>query len=175
MANLSYGSQLRHPNWQRRRLEIMQRDEFRCQSCMSSELTLHVHHKRYVKGRMAWEYSDDELVTVCEFCHEDLHQLTEEFRELAARLPVDGPGCLRDATALIAGWASASCGLDGGQFHESGPFSFRSGEVIARIENASWGNGGTAVLEQLRDLLYSSDRDAVSRAVAAMIRSLKEG
>lgn len=58
LALITYLDQLKHPQWQRRRLEIMQRDAFTCQSCLSTESTLHVHHKLYIKGRMLWEYED---------------------------------------------------------------------------------------------------------------------
>ena len=36
--------------------------------------TLNVHHIKYRKGAMPWEYSDDELVTLCEGCHSEIHR-----------------------------------------------------------------------------------------------------
>lgn len=36
-------------------------------------IVLHVHHKYYVYGRHAWEYPDDALVTLCQSCHQDVH------------------------------------------------------------------------------------------------------
>jgi 5-methylcytosine-specific restriction endonuclease McrA len=50
---MNYKEQLLDPRWQRRRLEILQRDEFTCQKCLSKDKTLHVHHIDYIKGRMA--------------------------------------------------------------------------------------------------------------------------
>lgn len=35
---------------------------------------LHVHHKHYVLGRLPWEYSDEELTTLCNWCHWELHE-----------------------------------------------------------------------------------------------------
>lgn len=70
---MTYAEQLRHPKWQRRRLEIMGRDEFRCTKCLADDKTLNVHHKLYRKGAAPWEYSDEELVTLCEDCHQAEH------------------------------------------------------------------------------------------------------
>ncbi len=35
---------------------------------------LNVHHKHYIKGKMAWEYSDDVYVTLCPTCHKREHE-----------------------------------------------------------------------------------------------------
>lgn len=35
---------------------------------------LHVHHKYYRKGLLAWEYPDEALITLCWDCHEALHE-----------------------------------------------------------------------------------------------------
>lgn len=37
-------------------------------------LGLHIHHKYYVNGILAWNYSNDALVTLCSSCHETLHK-----------------------------------------------------------------------------------------------------
>jgi hypothetical protein len=55
------------PRWQRLRLEVMQRDEFRCVACRDDASTLHVHHKRYADK--LWESSLGDLQTLCESCH----------------------------------------------------------------------------------------------------------
>lgn len=34
---------------------------------------LHVHHKFYVLGRLPWEYNDDALITLCNWCHWNFH------------------------------------------------------------------------------------------------------
>jgi len=74
MARMSYAEQLTHPKWQRRRLEVLDRAGFRCERCLDDETTLHVHHKTYRKGALAWEYEDHELVVLCEDCHTDEHR-----------------------------------------------------------------------------------------------------
>lgn len=74
MTFMTYAQQLKHPNWQRRRLERLSEAEFSCEDCGETDLTLHVHHRSYVKGRRAWEYNNDELEVLCEVCHEKFHK-----------------------------------------------------------------------------------------------------
>jgi hypothetical protein len=64
----NYPELLKDPRWQRKRLEIFQRDNFTCQICLAADKTLHVHHIKYV-GRYPWETPDKYLLTLCEFCH----------------------------------------------------------------------------------------------------------
>lgn len=65
----SYLAKLRDPRWQKRRLLILNRDQWECQRCGDSESTLHVHHLWY--DGEPWDVPDDALVTLCEPCHED--------------------------------------------------------------------------------------------------------
>lgn len=65
----AYREMLKHPNWQRKRLEILERDDFTCVLCGTNEVTLHVHHWRYVWGNKPWEYDNADLATLCEDCH----------------------------------------------------------------------------------------------------------
>jgi hypothetical protein len=66
----TYSEKLRDPRWQKKRLEILSRDEFACQICFDTKNTLHVHHRRYIKGKEPWEIDNNFLVTLCESCHE---------------------------------------------------------------------------------------------------------
>jgi hypothetical protein len=70
---VSYSDLLRDPRWQRKRLEVMERDDFTCVTCGVNDKTLNVHHVRYVRGRMPWEYDASELRTLCEDCHKREH------------------------------------------------------------------------------------------------------
>lgn len=63
----AYSKKLLDPRWQRRRLEILQRDNWQCQICHNEEATLNVHHRWYVGE--PWEAPDAALVTLCEDCH----------------------------------------------------------------------------------------------------------
>jgi hypothetical protein len=67
---MSYAEKLKDPRWQRKRLEILQRDDFTCKKCGDKQTTLHVHHRRYFKGNDPWDYPNELLVTLCEDCHE---------------------------------------------------------------------------------------------------------
>lgn len=69
-ARSSYSEKLRDPRWQKKRLEILERDHWCCQICFDEERTLAVHHRRYIPGRDPWDYPEDMLVTLCETCHE---------------------------------------------------------------------------------------------------------
>ena len=61
---------LKDPRWQKKRLEVMQRDGFRCQHCLSEDKELQVHHAVYHKNYKPWEYENKELITLCRRCHE---------------------------------------------------------------------------------------------------------
>ncbi len=80
----SYSQQLKDPRWQKKRLEIMSRDNFRCVQCENSKNTLHVHHKKYEHGKKPWEYDDSELITLCDTCHELLHIMDDVSKEIEA-------------------------------------------------------------------------------------------
>ncbi len=63
-------SQYRDPRWQRRRLEILQRDGWMCSKCSAADKTLEVHHLFYTgRGRAPWDYPAWCLVSLCEDCH----------------------------------------------------------------------------------------------------------
>lgn len=85
MTKLSYAEQLRHPFWQRKRLQVLERDGWSCTTCGARETTLHVHHKRYIKGRQVWEYELDDLVSFCENCHASDHSARELLDEMLSR------------------------------------------------------------------------------------------
>lgn len=73
-----YSEKLRDPRWQKKRLEVFQRDEFICQICLDSESTLNIHHKRYIPGKEPWDYDLNDLVTLCEICHGSEKEAREE-------------------------------------------------------------------------------------------------
>jgi hypothetical protein len=72
-----YAEKLKDPRWQKKRLEIMGRDEFMCQGCQDTTSMLSVHHRYYVKGREPWDYPDNLLVTLCQVCHEHERDIAE--------------------------------------------------------------------------------------------------
>lgn len=78
MTKQEYAAERLDPRWQKKRLEIMQRDGFKCVHCWGAENTLHVHHAYYVKGRKCWDYPDFALQTTCDDCHKETHAPREK-------------------------------------------------------------------------------------------------
>ena len=78
---MDYKEQLNTPEWNIKRLQILQRDNYTCQRCGKSpkkctaeiDFILNVHHLKYIPQLMAWEYNEKYLVTLCNFCHEYMH------------------------------------------------------------------------------------------------------
>jgi hypothetical protein len=81
MSKQTYFEKLKDPRWQRKRLEIMERDDFTCVSCGNKEKTLNVHHKTYRKGAEPWDYEDGNFMTLCEPCHEQSHEFIDEIKQ----------------------------------------------------------------------------------------------
>lgn len=79
MKKDDYLDQIKSPKWQKRRLDILNRDDFTCQMCGSKDKTLHVHHTIYIPKRKIWEYSDKQLITLCEDCYNKEHFEYAEF------------------------------------------------------------------------------------------------
>jgi 5-methylcytosine-specific restriction endonuclease McrA len=65
----AYQQLLRDPRWQKKRLEIFARDQWRCVECRATTKELQVHHKWYVAGARPWEVPMQALVTLCVTCH----------------------------------------------------------------------------------------------------------
>ena len=72
---MNYKKQIKDPRWQKKRLEILNRDNWKCKVCSNSEKTLHVHHVKYLKNKMIWEYANYYLITLCESCHSEWHRI----------------------------------------------------------------------------------------------------
>lgn len=83
---MGYSKDLQNGQWQKKRLEILQRDNFKCLCCGSAN-SLVVHHLFYKYGLKPWQYPNDSLVTLCELCHTKLHdELSEKAGKLAFEL-----------------------------------------------------------------------------------------
>ena len=74
-----------HPNWQKKRLEILSRDKFTCTECGTKEETLHVHHSHYNNYSEYWGYSDSSYLTLCEECHKRKHDYIKELDPMKIR------------------------------------------------------------------------------------------
>lgn len=65
----AYLEMLRDPRWQKLRLQVFERDGWKCRECFSASKTLHVHHLFYADGP-PWMTPEFALITLCEDCHE---------------------------------------------------------------------------------------------------------
>lgn len=77
----TYSEKLKDPRWQKKRLEVLQRDAFTCQLCSDTETELHIHHHTYEKGCVPWEYELSNLTTYCKHCHIIVEDLKKHFTE----------------------------------------------------------------------------------------------
>lgn len=71
-----YSDKLKNPLWQRKRLEILNRDDFTCCKCGDKETELHVHHLKYTGE--PHEAPNEDLETLCKDCH----RLVENLRDV---------------------------------------------------------------------------------------------
>jgi hypothetical protein len=66
---MTYSEKLRDPRWQRKRLQVLVRDGFRCVACNHDKENLQIHHKKYFRGKDPWDYDNQYLETLCATCH----------------------------------------------------------------------------------------------------------
>lgn len=71
----TYSEKLKDPRWQKKRLEIFERDNWTCQHCCHTEWTLAIHHLRYIPGIEPWDYPAELLITLCEYCHSEEYEV----------------------------------------------------------------------------------------------------
>lgn len=101
---------LKDPRWQKKRLEILERDGWACKSCwVDQEKMLHVHHKVYRRGLEPWEYESTDLVTYCEDCHDEVAEVVREL-VLTAHSYCDAIHWLKNVTTLTSAISQAQSG-----------------------------------------------------------------
>ena len=79
---MTYLEKLKSPKWQKKRLEILERDNFSCKCCKNADSTLHVHHIKYIANTEPWEYDNDSLVSLCEMCHNEITWQKKELKRI---------------------------------------------------------------------------------------------
>jgi hypothetical protein len=84
--DVSYLEKLKDPRWQKKRLEILQRDGWACVVCNRTDKNLQVHHNWYVKGASPWEYSSSQLCTLCQACHEKATEIQDNLKEYLSKM-----------------------------------------------------------------------------------------
>lgn len=86
---MTYSEKLKDPRWQRKRLEVLSAAGFKCEECGDGTATLHVHHCYYEKGLMPWEYPDEALKCVCEFCHKERQEAELSIQRMFCEMTTD--------------------------------------------------------------------------------------
>ena len=71
---MKYSEKLKDPRWQKKRLEIFERDEWFCRKCGDDKATLAVHHLFYRPNTDPWDYPNEDLLTLCEECHSEEYE-----------------------------------------------------------------------------------------------------
>lgn len=82
----TYYEKLLDPRWQKKRLEILSRDNFTCERCGATDQTLHVHHGYYERGLDPWEYDPKTLHCLCDGCHEIAQERLRDIHMEIAKL-----------------------------------------------------------------------------------------
>jgi len=73
-AALEYQEKRKDPRWQKKRLEILQSNNWRCEDCGRGDQQLEIHHCYYIKGFEPWDYDIELLMCLCSDCHESRQQ-----------------------------------------------------------------------------------------------------
>jgi hypothetical protein len=81
MEKKMYSEKLKDPRWQKMRLQVFERDEFCCKRCGDNESPLAVHHLSYIANREPWEYPLENLITLCESCHQYDYEMRGDYEK----------------------------------------------------------------------------------------------
>lgn len=74
-----YSEKLKDPRWQKKRLEVFNRDSFECSNCGNQYSMLAVHHLYYEKDKDPWDYPLEAFKTLCRECHEEEYTFRGEY------------------------------------------------------------------------------------------------
>lgn len=69
---IPYKIQLLDKRWKRKREQVLKAKGNKCEICGNTK-NLHVHHKKYIKDKYAWEYKMKDLAVLCGSCHKKAH------------------------------------------------------------------------------------------------------
>lgn len=90
MEEKTYIQKLQDPRWQRKRLEIMQRDDFKCRHCNAVDKPLQIHHIAY-NFKDPWDIEDRLLISLCSECHDiETGAVKEAFSKLIQSIKLAG-------------------------------------------------------------------------------------
>jgi hypothetical protein len=110
----TYIELLKSPKWQKKRLEILQAADFKCEMCGNHEEELHVHHWTYDSGKKPWEYSEFKLSALCKTCHESVTERKKVLERLIANLEKRASGGMEAVLlfAMVVGSAGIEASLE---------------------------------------------------------------
>lgn len=156
--SMEWKDQYKHPNWQRKRLEALDHSEWQCQSCLSTDKQLQVHHKQYFKDRMLWEYGVGELEVLCHDCHKEHHKIKDLLKQIISTQESIG---LAEIVGLVIGFLGVEVDLDQYDF---GPFelyeityAIQPGKLAKQAIQKLSKNEVAALSESVRTIKRSPD------------------
>lgn len=83
---MNYKAQYKDPRWQKKRLLVLEKSDFKCQLCNNDKETLNVHHGYYERHKKVWEYNIDTLWCLCESCHKKIELTMSDIRHDIGRI-----------------------------------------------------------------------------------------
>ncbi len=95
----NYSEKLKDPRWQKKRLEIFQRDNWTCKFCGDTKSMLMVHHFKYEGD--PWEVGNEHLATCCAKCHNEEHEELELAKHLFFSEIVESSVVYNSLTSII--------------------------------------------------------------------------
>lgn len=98
----TYDERRRDPRWQRKRLEIYERDGFACVDCGTKTENLQIDHAWYEPRHAPWEYPDSCFFTRCDSCHARIGEERIRLLKLLATLPLLSLSSLVEALHSLA-------------------------------------------------------------------------
>lgn len=161
---ITYAEKLKDTRWQKKRLEVFSKNDFRCEVCGSSDETLHAHHKEYFKGREPWEYEARQLVCICATCHKNKHDEEDGLKLVSSFLNVDGPNNRDEVASLIAGYVGLEFDMRGqantNQMIVTSPDSYIIGKFASvKNERDFYKNIDTSILDDAANFVLTYPKE----------------
>ena len=89
MGKSEFFAKYDRPEWQMKRLEIMQRAECQCELCGDKESRLEIHHSYYMKDTDPWDYPSESLHCLCSQCHKTMQAYMNMMKEMFGLLTLE--------------------------------------------------------------------------------------
>jgi len=82
-------SDLDDERWLSLARHIRKRDNLSCRFCGTKGVELHVHHTLYIENKRAWEYPEENLITLCKVCHNNIdHSCVKILKDITHSLQI---------------------------------------------------------------------------------------